>query len=223
MTPSNDQGNLRCPLGSSGGIARMVPRPVQLMKLRSSRCWRRVTLVLMISYGQTGCGNGFPSDKLLGFRRSKSAPSPQEGWLDPVAGTEQKDGLPASLCKAASNSRVWVVFIAVVLFVCAGLAILDGIFRLIQGANHHLPPVVALGLFELIFAIDVAAGGFLLSSYASRVANLKYSSYGIVLEKALDTLRTFWIYVSINLIVFLAFLLFVGVWVIAVGGTFPWV
>jgi len=164
-----------------------------------------------------------PARQAPGLLPVQSAPWLQEGWRGPATGTaEQKDGLPASLCKAASNSRFWVVFIAIVSFVYAGLAIIAGIFALIHGANHHLPPVVAWGLFELIFAVDVAAGGFLLSSYASHVANLKYSSYGIVLEKALDTLRTFWIYVSINLIVFLAFLLFVVVWVIAVGGTFPW-
>ena len=164
-----------------------------------------------------------PARQAPGLLPTQSAPWLQEGWRGPVGGTaEQKDGLPVSLCKAASNSRVWVIFIAVVAFIYAGLAILAGIFTFIQGANHHLPPVVAWGLFELIFAVDVAAGGFLLSTYASRVANLKYSSHGIVLEKALDTLRTFWIYVSINLIVFLAFLVFIVVWAIAVGVAFPW-
>ena len=109
----------------------------------------------------------------------------QEGWRGPTGGTaEQKDGLPATLCNAANSSRFWVVFIAIVSFVYAGLAILGGILLLIQGANHHLPPVVECGLLDLIFAVDVAAGGFLLSNYASRVGNLKYSSHAIVLEKA---------------------------------------
>jgi hypothetical protein len=61
-----------------------------------------------------------------------------------------------------------------------------------------------------------------LTTYASRVANLKHDNQEIGLEKALDTLRTFWIYISINLIVYLAFLVFVFVWVIAVGASLPW-
>ena len=44
---------------------------------------------------------------------------------------------------------------------------------LIRGANYHLPPVVAWGLFELIFAVDAAAGGFLLNNYSGRLASLK--------------------------------------------------
>jgi hypothetical protein len=146
----------------------------------------------------------------------------QDGRRDPAWSAEQKSGLPANLYKAASMSRFWVVFIAVVVFVYAGLAIVGGIFALIEGASHHSPPVVAWGLFALILAIDVAAGGFLLSSYASNVARLKSNNDEVALERALDTLRTFWIYISINLIVYLAFVLFVLIWAIAVAGSFPW-
>jgi hypothetical protein len=170
-----------------------------------------------------GMGQWAPARNAPGLLPVQSAPWLQEGWRGPVgARAEEKNGLSASLCKAASNSRFWVVFIAVIAFVYAALAILTGIFALVQGANQHLPPVVAGGLFALILAVDVAAGGFLLTTYASRVANLKHDNHEIGLEKALDTLRTFWVYISINLIVYLAFLVFVVVWAIAVGATFPW-
>jgi hypothetical protein len=170
-----------------------------------------------------GMAQWVPARLAPGLSPVQNAPWLQEGYRGPAGGTaEQKEGLPASLCKAAINSRFWVIFIAVVSFVYAGLGILAGILALIQGGNHHLPPVVAWGLFALISAVDVAAGGLLLTTYSSRVASLKYSSHEIVLEKALDTLRTFWIYVSINLIVYLAFLVFIVVWAIAVGVAFPW-
>lgn len=146
----------------------------------------------------------------------------QAVWGERSTGTSQEiSELPTSLCKAAVGSRAWVMFVAVVSFVYAGLAVVAGIFALIQGANEHLAPVVAWGLFELIFAVDVAAGGFLLLTYASHMASLRYNSHPMVLEKAMDTLRTLWIYVSVNLIVMLMFLLFVVVWLVAIGGTLP--
>lgn len=146
----------------------------------------------------------------------------QDSWRDPAGPPEQKGGLSANVCKAATMSRFWVIFIAVVVFVYAGLAIIGGVFALIEGAGHHSPPVVAWGLFALVLSIDVAAGGCLLSSYASKVARLKSSNDEVELEGALDTLRTFWIYISINLIVYVAFVLFVLIWAIAVAGSFPW-
>lgn len=133
---------------------------------------------------------------------------------------DSNDDLPADLCKTAVNSRSWVVFVAVVSFLYAALMVVGGLIQLIQGAQIRAAPQVASGLFGLIFGVDVAAGGFLLLTYASRLASLRFGGNAMVLEKALDTLRAFWIYVSINLIVFLAFLTFIIVWIIAVGNTF---
>jgi hypothetical protein len=138
----------------------------------------------------------------------------------PIAGaTGGKDELPATLCSAARSSYPWVEFVAVVSFICAGISIVAGIFALIHGANVHLAPVVAWGLFALIWGVDVAAGGFILSTYGRRVASLKFSAHPVVLETALNSLRTLWIYLSINLIVILAIVVFTLVWFIAVTGT----
>ena len=134
----------------------------------------------------------------------------------------QRAELTASLCKAAVNSRSWVVFIAAVTFVDAAFSLFAGIYMLIVGASHHLPPVVAWGLFNLIGGLDFMAGGFLLTAYANRVASLQYSAHAVVLEKALDALRNFWIFVAINLIVMLTFVIFVVVWAISISGSIPW-
>ena len=111
------------------------------------------------------------------------------------------------------------MFVAVLLYINAALLFVAGIIGVISGANGHVAPVVAMGLFQVILSIDVAAGGFILSSYAGRIASLRYSSHPLVLEKAMDTLRGLWIYISINLIVILAFIVFFGVWLISIGGT----
>jgi hypothetical protein len=130
--------------------------------------------------------------------------------------------LPTTLCKSAVNSRSWALFIAVVLLIYAAVAAVAGIFALITGMIHHSVLISAWGLFTLIFGADVAAGACLLSTYAGRAGSLRVSRHPLVLEKALDTLRTFWVFVGINLIVLLAFLLFAVVWLIAVGSTIPW-
>ena len=164
-----------------------------------------------------------PARQVPGLLPVQSAPWLQQDWRGPVTGTgDQKDGLPASLCKATTNSRPWILFVAVASFVWAVFWLVGGIVELIAGAKKHSPDEVAGGLFMLILGIDCAAGGFLLLAYASRVANLKFSSHVIVLEKALDALRAFWIFVSINLIVILAFAISGFVYAFAVGVTFPW-
>ena len=148
---------------------------------------------------------------------TQTASWPQQGA--PIAPVEQKDQLPATLSMLAGNSRPWVLFLAVILFVYAGLAVALGIFALIHGANIHRTEIVASGLFWLIIGVDGAAGGLILSTYGSRLGSLRYSTHTMVLEKALESLRTFWIYVSINVIVSLAFLLSAVVWLIAATGT----
>ena len=82
--------------------------------------------------------------------------------------------------------------------------------------------MVAYGLFNLIFAVDVAAGGCLLLAYANGIAALRYSRQPMALEKGLRTLHGIWLYVGINLIVFLAFCTVMVVWLISAGGTLPW-
>jgi hypothetical protein len=170
-----------------------------------------------------GMSQWAPARQAPGLMPAQTVPWLPQGVGAPVAGAaERTDELPQSLCKSAANSRSWVQFIAIVAFVYAGLGIVGGILLLIKGANYHLPPVVAWGLFELIFAVDAAAGGFLLTNYSARLASLHHSTHVMVFEKGLDALRTFWIYVTINLIVILAFILVGVVSAVAVNGSIPW-
>jgi hypothetical protein len=131
------------------------------------------------------------------------------------------DELPLVLRKAAMSSYSWVLFVAVVTYIFAGLTFVGSILLLILGANQRMPAVVAQGLFGLIWGVDYTIGGFLMSTYASRVKSLRYSYHPMILEKAMDILRGLWIYFSVNLIVLLAIVVFVVVWVISIGGTLP--
>lgn len=148
--------------------------------------------------------------------------SPQSGYAAVSSGTPDAQlTLPATLCKAAVSARPWLLFVAIVAFIWAGLSIAGGILLLIAGAKEHVSVVVAQGLFAIIFGVDYAAGGLLLLNYASRVGGLRYGPHPIVLEKSLDSLRTFWLFVSINLIIFMAFVGVLFIWGLAIGSTFP--
>ena len=159
------------------------------------------------------------------------SPAFQVPGLVPAAGTSRTHGSNdresasaegmASLCKAAHASRPWALFLGITAFVYAGLLMLVGFIFLVQGAEHGIPPVVAMGLFWIINGAVTAAGGILLINYANRLASLIYSSSCKVLESAMDRLRTFWMFISIVLIVVLAFIGFFVVWMLALGISLP--
>ncbi len=128
--------------------------------------------------------------------------------------------LSESLRRAALGAHAWALFVAITIFVCAGLSAMFGIFLVVQGARQSLTPVVAAGLFWVILALVLTVGACLLTSYVNRIRGLQHGGSAILLEKALETLRVFWMYVGILLIVLLAFVLFVAVWVVSIGGTF---
>ena len=130
------------------------------------------------------------------------------------------DGLE-SLCKAARASRPWALFLAITAFVCAGLYILLGFLMLVLGADKGNPISVASGLFWIVSGAVTATGGTLLSNYASRLASLTYGHSAKVLETAMDRLKTFWMFVSIVLIVTLAFIGFFTIWAFAIGVSIP--
>jgi hypothetical protein len=138
-----------------------------------------------------------------------------------VAGTDSADQLPPLICKAASDSRSWVVFLAITGYIWAGLHIVLGILCMIQGATSRSPPVVANGLLMLLAAAAVATGSTLLLRYAGHLARLQYHASAAILREALENLRTFWIFLSILVIVLLSLLVLLIVVILAGGAAWP--
>lgn len=169
-----------------------------------------------------GMAQWIPAKQVPGLMPATSYLQGQPNAVGPNAVIPEQDAvLSASLCKSSTSSRPWVLFITIVFFIFAGFDIVAGIFWIITGSRVHASPIVAAGFISLICSVDFAFGGFLLLNYASRMASLTYSRHALILERSLDSLRSFWIFISINLIIALAFLIFVVVWVIAVGCTWP--
>ena len=131
-------------------------------------------------------------------------------------------GLPDRVYRAAHSSKPWVIFVAVAVCVYAALDVVGGVLLLIAGARVQSTFAVAEGIFALVWALDFAVGAYLLFAYTSRMNSLQYSPKPIVLEKMHDALRGFWIYVAINVIVWIALIASLVIWAFAAGVTFPY-
>jgi hypothetical protein len=134
------------------------------------------------------------------------------------------DGLSEMLCRSFTSSRSWLMFIIVAIFIYAALLVALGLYLLVTGGRLHNPGVVAWGIFYLIGALDWGFGACLLGSYHSRLGSLLYthSRTSQVLERAHQRLLAVWIYLAINLVVFLVFLGIGVVFVLSAGVTLPW-
>ncbi|MFZ1010709.1 MAG: DUF4339 domain-containing protein, partial [Candidatus Sulfotelmatobacter sp.] len=129
--------------------------------------------------------------------------------------------LSDSICRAARDSRGWAIFISIIMFVYSFSNVVFGILVLIVGARERSAGAVANGVGCLVHALVILVGGMLLSTYASRLGSLRYSKDPIILERALDALRSFWIFAGMYLVVILAFIVIGAIAVFAYGVTPP--
>jgi hypothetical protein len=129
--------------------------------------------------------------------------------------------LPESLCRTARDARSWAIFIAVIMYLYSFANVVFGILALIVGARERSASSVTNGVIALINALVIIVGGTLLSTYASRLGSLRYTKEPIILERALDALRNFWIFVGMYLVVVLALIVIGAIAVFAYGVTLP--
>jgi hypothetical protein len=113
------------------------------------------------------------------------------------------------------------MFIAVMVFIFAALQIVAGIGMLAMASRVRSGIGIAQGIFWLVNAILFCVAGGLLSTYASRLGGLRYSRHPVILERSLDSLRGFWIFLSIYLIVILAIVGMGIVYAMSGGATLP--
>lgn len=136
-------------------------------------------------------------------------------------GSTKAGKVSPSVVRALAESRSWVLFIAVIGFLYAGLLLVGGIVQIILGSRAAMSPVTAGGLLNLVFGLVVAFGAWQLLSYAAGIAQLERSRSDQAICSALSTLKSFWVYVGINLIVVLTLLVLAAIFVLSVAGSFP--
>lgn len=130
--------------------------------------------------------------------------------------TEQ---VSAATIRALTDSRPWVAFIAIIGFLYALLTLLSGVFQLIVGARSGVFPVTASGLTTIVMSLVIAFGAWLLVSFGSAISNVERSRREASLVRALSTLKSFWVYIGVVLIVILTFVILGVILVISVAGT----
>ncbi len=142
------------------------------------------------------------------------AQQPQEAAQPTVAARDAEE-LPAHLCRAAVDSRPWVMTIGIITLVFAAPGGLFGFILLVTGAGRGVPFFVLVGISYLVAALVQIVAAFMLLQYASRLAILRYNKAPIILTKALQTVGVFWTYIAILMLVGILLTFFGIVWVMA--------
>ena len=118
-----------------------------------------------------------------------------------------------------SQTRPWVRFMSVMLFICAGFMVLAGIgmalFIAIAGGAWGM---ALLGLLYVAFAILYIAPGVFLWTYANRIDIFLRQRTTDRLDSALEAQKSFWKFIGIMMIIMLGlYLLILVVGVLGAG------
>ena len=114
-------------------------------------------------------------------------------------------GVSRDIARTLAESRPWVLFLAICGFIVATGWIAFGIVLIIRGAQAHEGVIVSTGLLTFLFAgVSLAAGAYM-SVLQSRIGSFARSRSQGRLESIVRVLRSFWIFVSIVLVVLLVF------------------
>jgi len=115
--------------------------------------------------------------------------------------------------KYFSQTRPWVRFLSIILFICIGCMVLGGLMILLVGMTGSLlgssNPIYdmmpggtfVVGLVYIILAILYAAPAVFLSRYASAIKNLQAEPSSQVLEGAIKYQKSFWRYIGVLTVV----------------------
>jgi hypothetical protein len=184
-------------------------------------------LQMLVGTGQISADDSVWSPGMPNWISAAQVPGLVRGPVGPTQRTKAGSSTPPptevevneSLCRSAADSRMWAVIISIVAFIFAASQVVSGIVILAAAGGAQSGFAVAQGIFLLIHAIFVVIGGALLATYASRLGGLRYSRMSIVLERSLDALRAFWIFLSIYLIIIVAFMMALFVYAISIGAS----
>lgn len=189
-------------------------------------------LVAMIVSGQLasdteiwkeGMSEWVPASRISGFLPAQNAGQPSGNYG--VSSSKDQSATIAGLTavRTFSECRPWVNFIAVLGFIFGGLSIVLGMLWIIWGSRIGLGPLVAAGLFMIVWAMVVMGASFILLGHTSAIAILERTPSESTLVTVAAKLKTFWVYVSIVLIVVLTLLLINVIVVFSTLGTkMPW-
>lgn len=145
---------------------------------------------------------------LAGAGSSRSSESDSKGALDSESLRTLKETIP------------WVSFLIVCVITTCCLMILLGVAAILLGVRERLTPTIAGGLTLMLYAFVGLWGGLLMNSYNSSVRKYLSTRSPEVLETAFRSLKTFWTYISIIVIIVLVNMIGIAIWAFSAGVAF---
>lgn len=132
-------------------------------------------------------------------------------------GTVSKERIGGELIRTLTETRPWISFIAIYALTVGVLLLISGALAIVLGARRSRIELVSGGGFLILYAIVCLWGGQLLSSYNRSAQNFLRDSSSRKLDLTFRSLRRFWIFTSIILIVVLVNFIGVLIWGFSVG------
>ena len=161
--------------------------------------------------------------------------NPYGPYAPPTAGALPQTGMPGAASGAGAaglselalemlrQTRPWVMFMGVLLFVLSGLMFLGGILMTFAGlaasaATKSVIPTTALGLIYLPFAVLYVYPGLKLVKYGSAIGRLMESRSSADLEDALTHQKSFWKFSGIaSIVMIVLYVVVIVITIVAVG------
>jgi hypothetical protein len=135
-----------------------------------------------------------------------------------VRSTSADRKLSADVTRALLGSYPWVLFITIMTYVYALAILVGAILIIIAGSKVESPLVIGNGLMTMLTAVLYGVGALLLNLYCLRMSRVQVTRSEPSLEAALNSLRAFWMFVGIVMIVMLAFAVVIGIFVLSAAG-----
>lgn len=130
---------------------------------------------------------------------------------------EGRDSLDKDSLRTLKETIPWVSFLVVCGITTCVLMLFLGIVAVLLGVRDRDTQLTAGSLFLLLYAFVGLWGGYLLNSYNSNMHKFLGSRSPEVLESALKSLKSFWTYISIIVIIVLVNLGAVAIWAFSAG------
>lgn len=135
-----------------------------------------------------------------------------------VSSSEKVDTI---VIRSLTEGRPWVNFLAIMGYIWGALAFCAAILSIILAARAKAGPLLASGLFQLIWSLVVLSGASFLHRHVQAIYMFERNPTEKNLAAALTRLKTFWLFVGIVTIVCLTMLLIFAVVLFSMLGTLP--
>lgn len=121
------------------------------------------------------------------------------------------------LLRTVSDSRPWSGFVSICVNTIGAMSAIFSLLAFLLGIRHGNVAETAGGLFLLIWSGVIITGGVLLSKYNRSAARFVAQESMTLLDQAMRSLRSLWVFLSIILLIFLVNMIGLFVWAIAAG------